>query len=198
MHDFTLTLLYWTVYLSPQSFASAITLDAEVTSVKIIPILSLVLLLSFSPVMAQQPLTSPERSPANSSNLDAAIDALHSDIDVLQRNPSPSMLDILALSTKLAELEKLSAPMTVNSIPAPETTSHETRDFLTIGAGAGLGFLASGLVMTGVLGPMTHSLATGVGLSWMTARLLSASVTTLGVVSGTYAGGMYARNLVVD
>ncbi|WP_459935626.1 hypothetical protein [Desulfonatronum parangueonense] len=165
---------------------------------KIIPILSLALLLSFSPVMAQQQLASPERSPANSISLDAAIDALHADIDRLQRSPAPTMLEILALSTKLAELERLSAPMNVDFIPTPETTSHDTLDFLTIGAGAGLGFLASGLVMTGVLGPMTHSLATGVGLSLMTARLLSASVTTLGVVSGTYAGGMYARNLVID
>ncbi len=101
-------------------------------------------------------------------------------------------------SETVAELEKLIEAMYADLENLRQRTSPGMQEVLAVGTGAGLGFLASGWLMTGVLSPLVHSYAAGVGLSELTASLLTASVTTIGIVSGTYAGGMYARNLVTD
>ncbi|SDB49887.1 hypothetical protein SAMN05660653_02453 [Desulfonatronum thiosulfatophilum] len=116
---------------------------------------------------------------------------------------SPAMAQQVASSPEhssatVAELERLIDAMYADLESLRQNTSPGMQEILAVGTGAGLGFLASGWVMTGILSPMVYGYAGAVGFSELTASLLTASVTTIGIVSGTYAGGMYARNLVMD
>jgi len=75
-------------------------------------------------------------------------------------------------------------------------TSPGTREILAVGLGAGLGFLASGFIMTSTIAPMVWHISSNLGMSPPAANVMASTVTTVGVISGTYAGGVYARNLV--
>jgi len=114
----------------------------------------------------------------------------------LEQAPPTSAESVV--STTLEELEALIDSMHSELIALRDRTSPGVYEVLAVGTGAGLGFLASGVIMTSMVGPMTQGLALSVGLSEMAAALITASVTTIGIVSGTYAGGMYARNLLVE
>lgn len=76
------------------------------------------------------------------------------------------------------------------------STSPEMKEILAVGVGAGMGFLVSGLIMASTISPLVWYVTTEIGLSEPAAAILTSSVTTVGVVSGTYAGGVYARDLV--
>ena len=142
---------------------------------KVLFALLLAALLVTVPVAAQQSLAASEPYAApTESSVAEAVSATIEDLEAL-------------IEAMYSELEALKAQ-----------TSPGVYEVLAVGTGAGLGFLASGVLMTGLVGPMTQGLAHSMGLSEMAAALLTASVTTIGIVSGTYAGGIYARNLVVD
>lgn len=67
---------------------------------------------------------------------------------------------------------------------------------LGAGVGAGLGYVASSYVMTNAIAPLVSMAAFQSGLSDATSTTITSSVTSLGVVWGTYAGSVYGRDLV--
>ena len=77
-----------------------------------------------------------------------------------------------------------------------KNTSPNARQIIAMGTGAGLGFIASGFIMSAWVAPIAASLSSGLGFSEAATGLVTASVTTVGVMSGTYAGSVYARDLV--
>ena len=81
---------------------------------------------------------------------------------------------------------------------ANSNLSPDVAEILAIGTGAGLGFLASGFIMNAWIAPVASSLAMNLGLSEAGVGIVTGSVTTIGIISGTYAGGVYARNLVAN
>jgi len=96
---------------------------------------------------------------------------------------------------EIAEVETMSNPVYTD---ANRNLSPEASEILAISAGAGLGFLASGLIMNAWIAPAASSLATTLGLSADGVGIVTGSVTAIGIISGTYAGGVYARNLVAN
>jgi len=101
-----------------------------------------------------------------------------------------------AASRTKEELAEIKEIFQENLEDINKNTSPGTREIMAVGIGAGLGFLASGYIMTGTIAPLVSSLSSTLGLSDAATGIVTASVTTVGIVSGTYAGGVYARDLV--
>ncbi len=67
---------------------------------------------------------------------------------------------------------------------------------LATATGAGLGFLASSYILTTTIAPLAATALNTVGLSQATTSIVTSSITTIGLVWGTYVGGVYAHDLV--
>jgi len=75
-------------------------------------------------------------------------------------------------------------------------TTPENREIIATGLGATVGLVASSFVMGEVISPILWYMTTGIGLPGHVAHVLTSLVTLVGVAGGTYAGGVYGRNLV--
>lgn len=157
---------------------------------KALPISGLIALFAVAPLQAETipGLPSPAPAPAVISAPPAA--------DTIVASATSAVSDAAAQTSKeIAEVKEMFNQIYAD---ANKNLSPGAAEILAIGTGAGLGFLASGFIMNAWIAPVAASLATTVGLSEAGAGILTASVTTIGIISGTYAGGVYARNLVTD
>lgn len=155
---------------------------------KALPISGLMALLAVAPLQAE-PLPA-EPAPAPIPSVVSATPALST-----QTASAASTVSDAAAKTsqEVAEVKEMFNQVYAN---ANKNMSPGASEILAIGTGAGLGFLASGFIMNAWIAPVAASLATTLGLSEAATGIVTGSVTTIGIISGTYAGGVYARNLV--
>lgn len=139
-------------------------------------------MLAIAPVHAEPVVMQPVTAPSQASAIPPAATAAVSDA---ASKASREVAEVKAM------FEEIYADVNKNTSPG-------AREILAIGTGAGLGFLASGFIMTAWIAPLTASLSSSLGLSNAASGIVTATVTTIGIVSGTYAGGIYARDLVAN
>lgn len=155
---------------------------------KALPISGLIALFVVAPLQAEpvpgQP--SPAPTPSVVSSAPAA--------DTMVNSATSAVSDAAAKTSQ--EIAEVKAMFNQVYADANKNLSPGAAEILAIGTGAGLGFLASGFIMNAWIAPVAASLATTLGLSEAGTGIVTASVTTIGIISGTYAGGVYARNLV--
>lgn len=126
-------------------------------------------------------------------------DAATTPASVAAALPAPVGKAATAVSTAATQVSKEVADVTATFDKVYADTakgaSPVTRIMATA-AGAGLGFLASSYIMTTAVAPLAATALGNVGLSEATTAIVTSSLTTLGLVWGTYAGGVYANDLV--
>ncbi|TCT21468.1 hypothetical protein [Thiobaca trueperi] len=151
---------------------------------KALPISGLIALFVVAPLQAEPVPGQP--SPAPTPSVVTASPAVAS--------ATSAVSDAAAKTSQ--EIAEVKAMFNQVYADANKNLSPGAAEILAIGTGAGLGFLASGFIMNAWIAPVAASLATTLGLSEAGTGIVTASVTTIGIISGTYAGGVYARNLV--
>lgn len=151
---------------------------------KALPISGLIALFVVAPLQAEPVPGQP--SPAPAPSVVSASPAVAS--------ATSAVSDAAAKTSQ--EVAEVKAMFNQVYADANKNLSPGAAEILAIGTGAGLGFLASGFIMNAWIAPVAASLATTLGLSEAGTGIVTASVTTIGIISGTYAGGVYARNLV--
>jgi hypothetical protein len=151
---------------------------------KVFAISGLTAMLAIVPAHAEPLAVQPAAAPAAINTPAAAPTTATSAVSEAASKASQDVAEVKAMFKEIyADVHK-------------NTMTPGAREILVIGTGAGLGFLASGFIMTAWIAPLTVSLSGSLGLSNAASGIVTATVTTIGLVSGTYAGGIYARDLV--
>ena len=153
-----------------------------------------------SPVAAEPKVTAPIATFAAAPLQAQPVPGLPSptsDPSVVTDAPAADAVSDAAEKTA-QEIAEIKAMLNQVYADANSNLSPGAAEILAIGTGASLGFVASGFIMNAWIAPVASSLATTLGLSANGVGIVTGSVTTIGIISGTYAGGVYARNLVAN